>query len=220
MKSIRKQERLKKGLYSVCALGLCIALLFSLWISNKDNIKTDLPESTAGNIETPPQTEDIQVNTPVTNVPDTRDESTTEEKTVIHFEYPLNNKITKAFSNGEIVKNATTGEWKTHNGTDIAGQNGEVVKAIADGVVMELNHDDLWGTVVIIDHNNGFVAKYSGLQKEDTVQPGEEIKANQRIGVLGEIPIEKADGIHLHFELLKNGKHISPSAYLGKETEI
>ena len=62
--------------------------------------------------------------------------------------------------------------------------------------------------------------KYSGLDKNGVVQPGQEVKVNQKIGVLGEIPMEKADGIHLHFELLKNGKYVSPSAYLGKETEI
>ena len=220
MKSIRQQEKFKRGLYSVCALGLCIALLLSLWISNRDNVKIDLPESSTSNTQTQPQKNDIQVNTPVTNVPDTRDESTTEVKTTIYFEYPLKNKIIKSFSNGEIVRNATTGDWKTHNGMDIAGNSGEEIKAIADGVVTELTHHELWGTIVTIDHDNGFIAKYSGLQKNGTVQPGDEVEVNQKIGVLGEIPIEKADGIHLHFELLKNGKNVSPSVYLGKEVEI
>lgn len=220
LKSIKKQERFKKGLYSVCAFGLCVALLFSLWISNKDNTKTETPEVSTLNTEIPTIKDDIQVNTPVTNVPDTRDESTTEYKTTVFLEFPLNNKVTKAFSNGEIVRNATTGDWKTHNGMDISGTAGEEIKAIADGVVMELTHDELWGTTVTIDHNNGFIAKYSGLDKNGTAQPGQEVKVNQAIGVLGEIPIEKADGVHLHFELLKNGKYVSPSAYLGKETEI
>ncbi len=220
MKSIRQQEKIKRGLYSVCALGLCIALLLSLWISNRDNAKTDLPENSTSHTESQPQKNDIQVNTPVTNVPDTRDEPTTDVKTTIYFEYPLNNKVIKSFSNGEIVRNTTTGDWKTHNGMDIAGNSGEEIKAISDGVVTELTHHELWGTIVTIDHDNGFIAKYSGLQKNGTVQPGDEVKVNQKIGVLGEIPIEKADGIHLHFELLKNGKNVSPSAYLGKEVEI
>ncbi len=220
MKSIKKQDKFKRGLYSVCAFSLCVVLLLSLWISNKDNAKTDLPENTTENTETQPQKNDVQVNTPVTNVPDTREESTTEEKITIYFEYPLKNKVTKAFSNGEIVRNNTTGDWKTHNGMDIAGQNGEEIKSIADGVVTELSHDELWGTVVTIDHNNGFIAKYSGLQKDGVIQPGEVVKANQKIGNLGEIPVEKADGVHLHFELIKNGKHVSPTSYFGKEVEI
>ena len=220
MKSIKKQERFKKGLYSVCAFGLCVALLFSLWVSNRDKVKTETPEVSTLITEIPTIIEDVQVNTPVTNVPDTREESTTEYITTVFLEFPLNNKVTKAFSNGEIVRNTTTGDWKTHNGMDISGTAGEEVKSIADGIVMELAHDELWGTVVTIDHNNGFIAKYSGLDKNGVVQPGQEVKVNQKIGVLGEIPMEKADGIHLHFELLKNGKYVSPSVYLGKETEI
>ncbi|MBR5247131.1 MAG: M23 family metallopeptidase [Clostridia bacterium] len=220
MKSIRKQERFKKGIYSVCAFSLCVILLLSLWISNKDNQKTDLPENSTSNTETQTQKNDVHVNTPVTNVPDTRDESTTEEKTVISFVFPLNNKVTKAFSNGEIVRNATTGDWKTHNGVDISGNQGDEIHAVGDGVVTELTHHELWGTVVTIDHHNGFIAKYSGLQRDETVQPGDEISKNQKIGVLGEIPIEKADGFHLHFELTKNGKYVSPNTYLGKEVEI
>lgn len=220
MKSIKKQDKFKRGLYSVCAFSLCVVLLLSLWISNKDNTKTDLPENTTENTETQPQKNDVQVNTPVTNVPDTRGESTTEEKITVYFEYPLKNKVTKAFSNGEIVRNNTTGDWKTHNGMDIAGQKGEEIKSIADGVVTELSHDELWGTVVTIDHSNGFIAKYSGLQKDGVIQPGEVVKANQKIGNLGEIPVEKSDGVHLHFELIKNGKHVSPASYFGKEVEI
>ena len=220
MKSIKQQEKFKHGLYSVCALSLCIALLLSLWISNKDNIKTEEPEKSTKVTETQSQKEDIQVNTPVTNVPDTRYDPTTEEKTIISFQFPLNNKITKAFSNGEIVRNATTGDWKTHNGMDIVGNLGDEIYAISDGVITELNHSELWGTIVTIDHDNGFVAKYCGLQKDGVVQPGQEVKKNQKIGILGEIPIEKADGIHLHFELTKSGKHISPTSYLGKDVEI
>ncbi len=220
MKSIKKQEKFKRGLYSVSALGLCVALLLSLWISNKDNVKTELPENSTSNTETSSQKDDIQVNTPVTNVPDTRDETTTEEKLIISFAFPLNNKITKAFSNGEIVRNATTGEWKTHNGMDFSGNVGEDVFSIGDGVVTELTHHELWGTIVTIDHYNGFTANYSGLQKDGVIQPGKEVQAGQKIGVLGEIPIEKADGCHLHFELLKNGKYISPTNYLGKDVEI
>ena len=220
MKSIKKQERFKRGIYSVSALGLCITLLFSLWLSNKDNVKTVLPENSTNTTETQPQKNHIQANTPVTNVPDTREESTTEEKITIYFEYPLKNKVIKSYSNGEIVRNSTTGEWKTHNGIDIAGQDGEEIKAVADGVVTELNHDELWGTIVTIDHGNGFIAKYYGLKKDGVIQPGAEVRANQKIGALGEIPIEKADGFHLHFELTKNSNLVSPNAYLGKEVDI
>ena len=83
-----------------------------------------------------------------------------------------------------------------------------------------MRDDTLWGTVVTINHNNGIVAEYCGLQKDSTLKAGATVKANEKIGLLGEIPIEKDDGIHLHLEIMKDGNLVSPSDYLGKSVDI
>lgn len=220
LKRIKNQEKIKKTIYSVSALALCGVTLFSLWMTNKDNTTTPQTSDTTTTEQT---TEGLQVNTPVTNVPDDRtDPVTTPEETPISvfYSFPLGNKVAREYSKGEIVKNKTTNDWRTHNGVDINGAKGDQVNAISDGVVTELEHSEIWGTIVTINHGNGFTAKYYGLQKDSTVKPGEEIKANSKIGTLGEIPIESADGIHLHFELYKDGVTVSPSDYLGKRVDI
>ena len=94
------------------------------------------------------------------------------------------------------------------------------VKAICDGEITEVKDDTLWGTIVTINHSNGIIATYSGLQKDSTLKPGATVKANEKIGLLGEIPIEKDDGIHLHLEIMKDGNAVSPSDYLGKSVDI
>jgi murein DD-endopeptidase MepM/ murein hydrolase activator NlpD len=132
----------------------------------------------------------------------------------------LKNKIIKAYSNGEIVKNITTDDWRTHNALDIEGKSGESVVSICDGIVIEVTHDALWGTTVVIDHGNGYTAKYCGLKKDSVPELNSQIKSNQKIGVLDEIPMESADGIHLHFEMYKDGKNVSPIKYLGNEITI
>ena len=222
MKRIRNQEKIKKTIYSVSALALCGVTLFSIWFSSKDNNIT--PQETETIITTAePTTKDIEVNTPVTNVPDNRIDpvtTTTEAPISVYFSFPLGNKIAREYSKGEIVKNKTTNDWRTHNGVDINGVKGDQINAICDGVVTELEHSEIWGTIVTINHGNGFTAKYYGLQKDGVSQPGDEVKANSKIGVLGEIPIESADGIHLHFELYKDGITVSPSDYLGKRVDI
>ena len=222
MKRIKNQEKIKKTIYSVSALALCGVTLFSIWFSNKDNNIT--PQESDTTITTTEQTtEDVQVNTPVENVRDDRtDHVTTTEETPISvfYSFPLGNKVAREYSKGEIVKNKTTDDWRTHNGVDINGAEGDQVNAICDGTVTELEHSEIWGTIVTINHGNGFTAKYYGLQKDGVAQPGEEIKANSKIGVLGEIPIESAEGIHLHFELYKDGVTVSPSDYLGKRVDI
>lgn len=222
MKRIKNQEKIKKTIYSVSALALCGVTLFSIRFSNKDNNIT--PQESDTTITTTEQTtEDIEVNTPVTNVRDDRTDpvTTTEETPIsVFYSFPLGNKVAREYSKGEIVKNKTTDDWRTHNGVDINGAEGDQVNAICDGVVTELEHSEIWGTIVTINHGNGFTAKYYGLQKDKVAQPGDEVKANSKIGVLGEIPIESADGIHLHFELYKDGVTVSPSDYLGKRVDI
>ena len=222
MKRIKNEEKIKKTIYSVSALALCGVMLFSIWFSNKDNNIT--PEETDTTITTTElTTEDVQVNTPVTNVRDDRNDpvtTITEAPISVFYSFPLGNKMAREYSNGEIVKNKTTDDWRTHNGVDINGEKGDQINAISDGVVTELEHSEIWGTILTINHGNGFTAKYYGLQKDKVAQPGDEVKANSKIGVLGEIPIESAEGIHLHFELYKDGVTVSPSDYLGKSVDI
>ncbi len=215
-------EKFKRILYSVSALVLCFVALFSFWQSNKDNDGT-LPEVTDSFTE--PSTkkiDEIQANTPVTNVPDDRYdvETTTEPPKTVFYSFPLGDSVSKEFSGNELVKNVTTDDWRTHNGVDIKGALGDRVNAIADGTVTELTHNALWGTVITIDHGNGIVAKYYGLRKDSTVRAGDDVKANEKVGLLGEIPLESDDGVHLHIEITKDGKLVSPTAYLGKEVDI
>lgn len=223
MKKIKINEKFKRTLYSVTALTLCLVALFSFWLANKNN-DDFIPE----NPDTVSQKEvitenDIQVNTPVQNIPDDRYEEITTEAPVtlsVEFISPLNGSVSKAFSRDELVKNVTTGDWRIHKGIDIKGASGDRINSVCDGTVTELVDSALWGTVVTVDHDNGFVAKYCGLRKDSTVKPGDEIKAGDKIGLLDEIPLEKDDGFHLHFELYKDGKTISPSEYLGKKVDI
>ena len=215
--SIKRNTKVRQWLYSAGALLLCIVLLLSLWISNKEKTPPVADPTTNPQTEV---TEEIEVNIPVTNVPDEREDVTAPQVTSIIFEFPLKNRIIKAYSNGEIVRNTTTDDWRTHNAIDISGEKGEDVFAIYDGFVIDIVHHELWGTTVIIDHGNGFTAKYCGLDKNSIPELNEEVKSNEKIGVLGEIPIEKSDGVHLHFEMYRDGKNVSPIKYLGNEITV
>lgn len=133
------------------------------------------------------------------------------------FSLPLEAGIAKTFSNGEMVQSKTMGDWRVHNGVDFKGAVGDAVKAINNGVVKAVYDDVLWGTVVEIDHGQGMVAKYCGLGKGSTPEVGEKVKINDRVGNLGTIPIESADDVHLHLEILQDGKAVEPLAAMGKD---
>lgn len=221
MKKTVKKENAKRILYSVVVLILCFVTLFTFWKQNNDNDEF-LPEpNTSEKTETETRRE-IEVNTPITNVPDERNDTTTtaEPLLTIEFAFPLKGSTIKEYSKNELVKNKTTEDWRIHKGIDIKGASGDRINAIDNGVVTELVHNAIWGTIVTIDHGNGFVAEYYGLRKDSTVKPGDEVKKNGKVGLLDEIPIEKSDGIHLHLELYKDGIAVSPSEYLGKSVDI
>ena len=162
--------------------------------------------------------------TPVTDVPDTRKAETTaspetkpkttEAATVFnpldYFVSPVNGKILNHFSNGELVKNEGTGDWRTHNGTDIASDSGTIVVAVNNGVVTAVYNDALWGTVVEIDHGNKVTAKYCGLSENTRVKKGDTVKSGEEIGTLFAIPIESNIPTHLHIEMRSGGALINP----------
>lgn len=181
--------------------------------------------------------------TPKDDVPDTRDESTTEEKTnksentsmpseskgetnetkaettkqSVSCCLPVGTQILKDYSNGAMVKSKTMNDWRLHNGVDFTGEIGDEVHAVCDGKITRISTDGMWGKTVEIDHGNGMIAKYCGFE-EVSVKENDEVKKDQVIGTLGNIPIESADNTHLHLEITLNGKITDPIAALGKET--
>ncbi|MDE5994090.1 MAG: M23 family metallopeptidase, partial [Oscillospiraceae bacterium] len=59
-----------------------------------------------------------------------------------------------------------------------------------------------------------------GLGRGSTPDVGAQIKINEKVGNLGEIPVEKADGVHLHIEIRENGTLIDPEKVIGKTYEF
>ena len=127
------------------------------------------------------------------------------------FIMPIAGEIIGKHSAGELVKYESLGEWRTHDGMDIAAETGTEIKASADGKVKSVTNDPLWGTTVEIEHKGNIVTIYSGLAPEVSVAAGDEIKSGDVIGTLGETNLAEADkNSHLHFAMKENGKFIDP----------
>ena len=129
---------------------------------------------------------------------------------------PLRGDVLTAFSMEELVYSPTLGDWRTHNGIDIAVNTGCSVQAVADGVIDETGKDAM-GEYVIISHAAGFITKYMGLENIENLTVGKEIKSGEVIGTSGKCTGENVTDPHIHFEMSKDGVLVNPTDYLPQQ---
>lgn len=130
---------------------------------------------------------------------------------------PLKGEVLTAFSVDRLVYSETLGDWRTHDGLDIAAAAGTKVLAASGGKVISVTEDALMGTTVVLDHGDGYQTTYASLQAKPTVAKGDTVTAGQVIGAVGTTAAaESAQGPHLHFSVAKDGDAVDPEAYLNK----
>lgn len=129
---------------------------------------------------------------------------------------PVSGDIIGTFSGGELVKNPTMGDWRTHDGIDIKAAKGTEVKSVCDGKVTTVHDDPLMGMTIEVLHENDITSVYCGLAKEVSVKEGDAVKVGQVIGTVGEIPAEIALDPHLHFAMRSTNQWVDPLKTMGK----
>jgi len=133
------------------------------------------------------------------------------EKEEFKMEMPCNGNVISPCSVDELVFCETMQDWRTHNGLDIAGNIGDQVKAAEAGVVSEVYSDELLGTVVVIDHENGISSLYANLQNPDFISVGAKVAKGDIIGGIGKSGSLEANlEPHLHFEVIADGEYKNP----------
>ena len=216
-----------KGLYITAAAGLAVMAGAGIIAYNKaassvgQSFELNIPESSLTqqaeakqeNVKKPERDESSQAEEEVAP-----DESSSGKDKAPDVKYntqpnvmPVIGEIINPFSGGELVKNATTGTWQTHNGTDIAAEVGADVMAAESGEITSVSNDPLWGVTVVLDHKNGYITKYCGLGADLAVQQGDSVNRGDVIGAVGETAdIESTEAPHLHIEITHNGELIDP----------
>lgn len=126
------------------------------------------------------------------------------------YALPIVSEVITPYSNGELVKNVTLNDWRTHDGIDLAADQGVDVVAVADGTVSDIKNDPLWGTMLTIDHVDGNQSVYCGLDKVVPVQVGDKVTVKQVVGKVDGVPCEISQPNHLHFGIKRDGKWIDP----------
>lgn len=131
------------------------------------------------------------------------------------YTWPVNGAVIHDFSLEVLAYDETMGDWRTHNGLDIAASVGTEVRAVSGGTVEMVYADDLMGTTVVIDHGNGVKSIYSNLATVPTVEKGDVVSTGTVIGAVGETALaEIGRESHLHLEMSANGIEVDPTRYL------
>ena len=205
-----------KGYY--IALVLCavaIGVSGYLYYRNADTGKTQLQNPTTQ--QDPTGNKDVQAVATEPNGKPAATQPTQPARKPEKTGSPLAGKTVAAYSMESLSYNATTRDWRVHNGIDIAAEAGTKVLAAADGKVFEVCEDETMGTTVVIDHDGGYLTCYSSLSSELSVKEGDTVTLGQTIGTVGNTALmETAVGDHLHFSVSCNGKIVDPATFLPK----
>jgi murein DD-endopeptidase MepM/ murein hydrolase activator NlpD len=105
-----------------------------------------------------------------------------------------------------------TGHEAFHRGIDFAGVAGSEVTAVAAGVVTWAGARSGYGSLVEVNHGNGYITRYAHNQRV-LVTVGQTVTRGQAIALMGSTG--RSTGPHVHFEVLKNGRQINPASFLG-----
>ena len=127
---------------------------------------------------------------------------------------PVPGQIVRPFSGTELVFCPTFGDWRVHEGMDIAADAGGEVHCAASGAVMDFVEDPLYGYSVVVEQDDDAIMYYCGLSSTCMVSPGMRVTAGDVIGYVGEVPCELSDGAHIHLALMKDGQFEDPGKYM------
>lgn len=122
----------------------------------------------------------------------------------IRWQWPAAGKVLQSFSSTAVG----------HSGIVIDGQDGEPVRAAADGVVV-YRGDGLtgYGNLLIIKHDERWLSAYAH-NKAMLVKEGQRVKAGEQIARMGSSGTFRTQ---LHFEVRRDGAPIDPITVLPRK---
>jgi murein DD-endopeptidase MepM/ murein hydrolase activator NlpD len=118
-------------------------------------------------------------------------------------------RVTSGFSYRRL--HPVLGIRRPHLGADFGAPKGAPVVAIADAAVVSARYTAGGGNTVALRHAGGYESRYLHLSSFGAgVRAGARVSQGQVIGRVGATGL--VTGAHLHYELLRNGRHVNPVA--------
>ncbi|MEB2491824.1 M23 family metallopeptidase [Peribacillus frigoritolerans] len=117
-------------------------------------------------------------------------------------------------ADGGYISSKQGQRWgKLHKGIDIARPATRTITAADHGIIETAGNSGGYGNKITINHNNGYKTVYAHLDSID-VKAGQKIEKGMKIGMMGSTG--HSTGVHLHFEIYKNGSLVNPLNYISQ----
>lgn len=98
-----------------------------------------------------------------------------------------------------------------HTGIDIAGSAGAEIGAFADGEVIDVGYNQVYGNYILLLHEDDYRSFY-GHASKIIARKGEFVTIGQTIAEVGTTGL--STGPHLHFEVRKNKTRLDPMLFV------
>lgn len=231
-KNQKKQQKAEKkqAWVSYIAVGFVAllgvtGLILPMRVLNatKDLIQpTPVPQNTVTPVFAQPkplmqETAEVDAQTPQNEVQKQEEttKTTASRPAVFEIEMPCEGEVLLSFSKDKLILSKTLGDWRAHNGVDIAADLGDKVNAAADGVVEKAYLDPLMGHSVIVRHDDVHQTVYQNLASTEMVKEGQAVTKGQCLGAVGDsAPAEMLEQAHLHFAVTENESFVNPMDFV------
>lgn len=203
-----------KGYYIVLLIcAVAVGVTGYLLLTSEDKPNTAV---TVGHVDGS-QIVDVDATEPAESVIATQEQevAATQNPEPFSLAKPVDGEAVSAFAADYLAYNATTKDWRTHEGIDLSAVVGQEVRAAADGTVQSIYEDENYGMTVVLQHADGYTTHYCNLSEEISLTVGQTVSAGTVLGTVGVTAnSESASAPHLHFALYKDGKPVDPLEFL------
>jgi murein DD-endopeptidase MepM/ murein hydrolase activator NlpD len=124
--------------------------------------------------------------------------------------WPVTGGLSSSFG---VRRDPFTGSAEFHSGLDIPAEQGEPVRATADGRVLSARWSGNFGNLVVVDHGYGISTRYGHLSRFGVFE-GQTLHKGDIVGFVGSTG--RSTSPHVHYELLLNGRPANPLRLLGR----